>query len=191
MTFLTRCIQATAYQDGLFCVLRHMGFSVALNGTEHTHPDFVGNLHSSTDQTSLSIRYQPDGVASIGNPAQSIYVEAKDSKTIERAAYEQYMKLRANGNIVVVIFKKLDNKWNFVEDIQLVHGAITVARFPKAFPVDSDGWICPREDSGWLKQLRRRGGNLSATPYREIEPSSLFDWSEFGLRIMKKLRGIS
>ena len=91
----TRTVISSAFEKRLFSELESLGFVVAVNGTEHTHPDFVRALHRSADQTSLAIRFQPDAVAHIGNTPRAMYVEAKAAKNIEKTAYEQYMKLHA------------------------------------------------------------------------------------------------
>lgn len=166
---------ATQFEERLFVKLKSNGFSVAMNGTEHTHPNFVKSLRQSNDQTSLAIRFQPDGVAQIeiGNIPKSFFWEAKSSKSIERTAFEQYQKLSNNGNIIVVIFGPFEWRWSFAEELPLIDGADSVASFPpdRQFPV-KDGWLCPREAS-------RRLGNGSGTPYRYVDGNRLIAWDKF------------
>ena len=180
MTFYQRQMHASQFEKRVFAELDCMGFGSAENGTEHTHPAFVTNLHRSTDQTSLSIRFQPDGVACYGDPPRSFYVEAKYASSIEKTAYEQYLNLYRAGNVVVVIFGKLHMRWNFIENIGLVDGRTTVGAFPPhmQFPVH-DGWIHPRNSTreNDLRAVYRMIG--SGTPYREIDKSSLYAWAYF------------
>jgi len=123
MSFEERSKAAKEFQDKLFADLQAMGFNVALNGTEHTHPAFVSELHRSEDQTSMAIRYAPDGVACIGKIPRSFYVEAKFARTIERNAWIQYGKLVEAGNILVIVFGWENNTvFNFYENIKLIPG---------------------------------------------------------------------
>lgn len=186
--FSVRTGASAEFERCLFDAIGKMGFEVALNGTEHTHPDFVSGLHSSNDQTSLAIRYQPDAVACIGKIPRSFYVEAKAAKNIEKTAYEQYCKLQANGNILVVVFEKLGWQWNFIEDIDLIHGDMTVAPFPpeRRFSVDEEGWLCPRQCS-WWGQIKSSNLQASGTPYREVDISSLLEWAKFKQGIIDRL----
>ena len=198
---------STNFERQLFDQLAKMGFHVAQNGTEHTHPAFVDKLKQSTDQTSLAIRYQPDGVASIGSIPQSFYIEAKTTSepgkahTIEKNAWEQYWRLRTIGNIVVIAFGEfLDRgewdqedynfvwRWNFLEKIKFRPSAEVVGRFPadKQFPI-IDGWICPR-GSEREAELRASGNhNSSGTPYKEVVTESLLSWDTFKQLIVKRL----
>ena len=54
MSFEERSKAAKEFQDKLFADLRAMGFNVALNGTEHTHPAFVSELHRSSEASDLT-----------------------------------------------------------------------------------------------------------------------------------------
>jgi len=177
--FNGRIQRAETFRDAVFTAIAAMTFDIAINGTEHTHPQFVEKLRRSIDQTSLAIRYQPDGVACIGDIPCTIYIETKDANTIERQAYEQYMKLYQAGNRVVVIFGGLAWAWNFIECIKLIPGEDTVARFPpeRQFPV-REHWITPRE-SAWWRRICQRNPQASGTPYREVEKQSLLPWQAF------------
>lgn len=182
MAFKDRIKVATEFERRLFEKIAEMGFRVAINGTEHTHPNFVKDLHSSRDQTSLAIRFQPDGVANIGRVPRSFYVEAKAAKTLERLAYEQYTKLHLSGNIVVLVFEKLDWGWCFIEEVPLEQAETTVAPFPKnrRFPI-VDGWLAPRKAG-------RRFGSGSGTQYRHVVPSGLRPFDSFKSTIIERLK---
>lgn len=189
-SFAARIATANQFQDELFAALETLGFQVAINGTEHTHPSFVERLRGSTDQTSLAIRFQPDGVACLGTLPRTLYVEAKNARNIERTAYEQYMKLHAAGNVLTIVFGKLDWQWNFIERLTLVSGVVTVSKFPPAqrFPVEDD-WIVPRRAHHW-NTVRGTNPQASGTPYREILPSSLRPWSAFKSEVINRLTSL-
>jgi hypothetical protein len=193
MTYEQRQEVAERFAALLFKEIESMGFTVALNGTEHTHPAFIERLRVSVDQTSLAIRFQPDGVASIGSIPRSLYIEAKNSKYhIEKLAYEQYMKLSGAGNIVAVVFglqQELDkSKWvfNFVENLVLIDGIATVSRFDpdKRHPV-LDGWVYPRKGRRFYDL---KTPMASGTPYREIDPQSMLPFAQFKQMVIVKLR---
>lgn len=184
MNFQDRKEKAKEFEKELFEKIAELGFVVAINGTEHTHPAFIEGLKNSTDQTSLAIRFQPDGVARIGKIPRSFYVEAKASKTIERTACMQYRKLFDAGNVVVVVFRPLRWRWCFVEEMPLEDGHDTVAAFAASqrFPVSDDGWLCPRKSAhGTAKG--------SGTPYRKVESEKLREWYTFKKEILKRLDG--
>jgi len=187
MSFSERIVQSSGFEKKLFDAMEKMGFAVARNGTEHTYPEFVSALYKSTDQTSLAIRFQPDGVAQIGQVPRSFYVEAKMATTIEKTAWEQYWKLRGNGNVLVVVFGKLGWRWNLLENIRLVPATETTKRFSpgKRFPV-VDGWITPRGSQRWT-DIQRNRPQASGTPYREVDSESLQEWEFFKSQITKRL----
>ena len=183
--FEDRQNQGLRFEAELFQAVQEMGFNIAINGTEHTHPEFVSQLHRSTDQTSLAVRFQPDGVASVGKIPRTFYIEAKNSKMIEKTAHQQYCKLATLDNIVVVVFKPLSNGWCFADSMPLIHGSETVKPFPigRRFPVDEDGWLCPR-------QVGRRPSRGSGTSYREIDPARLELWADFKSKVCSVLAGV-
>lgn len=188
MSFKDRISVADEFSAALFNSVKQMGFHVALNGAEHTHPDFVNLVKQSTDTTSLMIRFQPDGVASIGrNEMRSFYLEAKNSNNIEKTAYEQYMNLYKIGGIVVIAFGKLGWGFNFIEYIKLINGSDTVSKYDehKRFPV-IDEWITPRGSNRW-DDVRQAAGQASGTPYREVAAASLIKWVEFKRTIIARL----
>jgi hypothetical protein len=179
MSFFDRSFSANIFAQRVFCEIEKMGFTVAMNGTEHTHPNFVSNLRQSTDQTSLAIRFQPDGVACIGNIPKTIYVEVKNATHIERLAYEQYIKLQQVGNIVIVIFgRKYRQGWNWIENIRFIPSKQVVDPYPisNRFPIVEDDWIAPRKHPNYL-QLKTC--NMSGTDYKEVDESSLIPWELF------------
>lgn len=179
---------AETFQSALFSTVGNMGFKWAINGTEHTHPEFVKNLTSSTDQTSLSIRFQPDGICSIGNAPRCFYLEAKNGRNIEQTAYEQYMIHHKNGNVVVVVFGGLNNHWAFIEDITLIDGEETVSRYRNPLPT-MDGWIAPRllPLPKYLK-WKQKNQIASGTPYKEVDKQSLTDFKLFKQLVIDRLK---
>lgn len=198
--FNDRLERAKNYETALIKMLNLSGFVTALNGTEHTHPDFVNKLRNSEDPTSLSIRFQPDGVAYIGNTPRSFYFEAKSSSTIEKNAYDQYINLARNGNIVVLFFGSDKNeiifKWIFVEDLKFKNSKYLLKKFKnqngskqKDIPI-IDNWFYPRklDDSDyneWKKKYKASG-----TPYANIDTSCLLDIDLFKNLMLDKLKNI-
>jgi hypothetical protein len=161
------------FQKAVWDELTSQGFHIALNGTEHTHPDFVGYIRLSEDATSLAIRFEPDGVMCYGEPARSWYVEAKASDKIEKTAYEQYMARHAIGwNIIIVFQVNGVMRWGFVQDITFIDSNAYVNAFPNPFPV-KNGWITPRASRVWNYETRWNATQASGTPYRVINPLCL------------------
>lgn len=185
--------------------LKEVGFSVALNGTEHTKPEFVNLLKHSTDTTSRIIRYQPDGVIAIGDNPRSAYVEAKCSRTIEKDAYKTYMDYSMIGGLVYLIFGDEvnkswhDEKGSLIISMETTYNMrfcdVTTLQFdpPNRFDIEDwcwpiiDDWICPREhprwpeckwkhDNGTQRDFKFHG---SGTPFRRISYSSLHPIEEF------------
>jgi len=185
MGFGDRIAKATKYEKQIFDAFKEMGFDMAINGTEHNYPEFVSRLRHSSDQTSLAIRYQPDGVICFGNVPQSCYAEAKAGTTIEKDAYLQYQKLANNGNLVIIIFEGFNSSWNFFDEIKLVPANVTVSRYSTRFPIE-DSWITPRKSPRW-QAISARKPNASGTPYREVDSSSLIPWSDFKPSMLKIL----
>lgn len=141
--------------------------SVAKNGTEHTHPEFVDGLRSNDSITSKLIRFAPDGI--VLNKDETVYHwEAKASDKIERDAYETYMKYIDIGHKVILFAKNNTAVYlRLIEHVILVDGNVTVECFnpEKRHPVD-DKWIYPRRGHGYA-------GRGSGTPYRVIDLSSM------------------
>jgi len=150
--------------------LRPAIVSVVANGTEHTHPEFVSLLRNDRRSGAKFIRFAPDGVL-LHKTDGAIHYDAKAAKTIEKDAYETYMNYVKCGCRVLLFVKHDGNVyWQDIESIVLIHGNETVGKFPesKRFPVDDDGWICPRQSS-----RRTCNGKMSGTPYREIDFASM------------------
>lgn len=152
--------------------LEKSGWCVAKNGTEHTHPDFVAKLRGNNSPAALFVRFAPDGVIHRNN--QVVHCDVKVGKSIEKSAWETYMKYHEAG-CFVVLFVKHENDWfwQWVEKVQLVDGSKSIEKFPenKRFPVDKDGWICPRKTSRNVCNEK-----MSGTPYRYIDMASLNKW---------------
>jgi len=191
MGFKDRIEAARIFENELFYEMNNLGFEVAKNGAEHTCQEFTKFIMPSSDQTSLAIRFAPDGVAAIGKTPRSFYVEAKYASNIEKTAYEQYMKLASVGNIVVLVFGGYgDWMWQVIERVTLIDGDETVSSFPEnmRYPV-IDGWITPRKaDDEHYKERKHNNGGFSGTPYREVYYSSLLDWRIFKCDMLSILK---
>lgn len=169
-----RAAYGEEFSKEIFEDLQRWGFSVAMNGTEHTHSDFVKLLKTSRDKTSLMIRYAPDGVIAIGKVPRSAYVEAKRSKYIERDAYENYLRLANDGAIVFVVFSVGGNKlFDLAQNIQFLP-----PHELNDWPLDDDGWMCPRLHPNFLEK-KRNGFNGSGTPYKAVAWENLHKWDNF------------
>lgn len=134
--------------------------SVAFNGTEHTHPEFVDMLRRNNEKSAALLRYQPDGVF-LTDSGDVYHFEAKHATAIEKMAWMVYRGLASIGAHVMVFVKHPitgDTYYSDVAKMLLIPGEITVARYPEGrrFPVH-DGWI-------------HRPGR---TPYREIDFDSM------------------
>jgi hypothetical protein len=164
--------------------LKILGFTVALNGTEHTHASFVNRLRQSTDSVSLFIRFEPDGVICMGNPPKSWYIEAKSNIspkriTLEKTAYEQYIKRTALGQIVAIVFDVSGKRlWNLVDNIKFIDSQEYVQQYRHPFPV-IDGWITPRQSDYWMNTARWNNPQASGTSYKVVDLKSLLLWQEF------------
>ena len=143
--------------------------AVVANGTEHTHPDFVALLRRDRSSAAKFVRFAPDG-AMIHATKGVIHYDCKAAKAIEKDAYETYMQYVACG-CRVILFVEFDGQvyWQDIEKIRLIDGNETIATFPpdRRFPVDDDGWICPRQS------MQNYNGRMSGTPYKEIDFESM------------------
>jgi len=177
--FIDRSNKGEIFSRQRFDDLQKWGFDVALNGTEHTHPEFIKRLHISDDPTSLIIRYQPDGIASVGNIPRSFYLEAKASKYIERDAYLNYIRLQMLGGIIYIVVLHNDyTGFCEIQDIEFEPIATSI------FPIE-DGWLCPRKRTDWL--IYRKTFKGSGTPFRGIDIKCLKEWAIFKQIVIIKL----
>ena len=143
--------------------------SVCQNGTEHTHPAFVSLLRDNNSPAAKMVRYAPDGVVLL-KTKEVVHFDAKCAKSIEKDAYESYLGLTTIG-CTVLLFVKHEGViyWQDITKLTLIPGSTTVAPFPehRRLPVGDDGWIYPR------RNRPRMSGDMSGTPYREIDFSSM------------------
>lgn len=173
--FDARLVFASEWERNVEAYCLRKAVAVAKNGTEHTHPDFVKQLRSSTDTASKFVRFAPDGVF-LGRSGV-VYWEAKRSQTLERDAYNTYLQYHATGLPLILFIQNPENGlpyWQRVELVRFVPSQeiVNQYRLDARHPVDADDWICPRLGSG-------RSGRGSGTPYRHIDFSSLkpiTDW---------------
>ena len=149
--------------------------AVALNGTEHTHPSFVQELRTNDLPAAKFVRFAPDGVM-VNKKGNVIHWDAKCAATIERDAYETYLKYGEAG-CTVLLFVKHEGHiyWQRIENLRFLSSEEIVLGFPpgRRFPVEN-GWICPRKKPGYREQVSR---NMSGTPYQMIDFSSMKLWT--------------
>lgn len=179
MAFSDRLEVAKEFEEAVERFCRTFSVSVAKNGTEHTHPDFVAGLRSLSDTGSKFVRFAPDGVMLLANRGV-IHWEAKRSKALEKDAYQTYMAYRDMGCQVRIFIKnpatgEVFSQW--VEKIGFIPSCDVVAPIhpSKRHPIDSEDWLCPRKGGGTT-------GFGSGTPYREIDFCSLELIADFYLR---------
>lgn len=198
--FRVRLNKAQDYESALVEYLNQCGFVTAMNGTEHTHPEFVNQLRTSEDPTSLFIRFQPDGVAHIGNIPRSFYFEVKSSATIEKTAYDQYKKMALHGSIVVIFFGKVSKgfitfKWNFIENIKMLNSAHQLDHYKKVSLNQKDipiieNWFYPRLMNPSDYEEWKQTYSSSGTPYAAVDFSSLLSIFDFKKTIIDRLKSI-
>lgn len=168
--FNGRMAVAQRFEDELVDLLGGMAgiMAVARNGTEHTHPEFVALLRSNQTDGARFVRFAPDGV--MLDRQHVIHFDAKAAKNIEKDAYRTYMDYVRSG-CRVILFVKWNGRiyWQDVGKVRLIDGNITVRNHRNPFPVDADGWIHPRR----ANHYRPGAWNMSGTPYREIDLTSM------------------
>ena len=142
--------------------------AIALNGTEHTHPDFVEIIRHNESDAAKFVRYAPDGVMECKSK-RVIHFDAKAAKSIEKDAYNVYMKYHRTGCTVIIFVKHPATGmryWQYVQNIQLLDSTIVVSQYPehRRFPIDDDGWIAPR-----LKRGFKSTKKYSGTPFKYFD----------------------
>lgn len=174
--FPGRIVKGREFEDKIFDDLQKWGFIVARNGTEHTCRAFVDAIRNSVDQTSLAMRYQPDGVIAYGCPLKTAYVEAKSSLFIERAAYEQYIKLsNAGNNIFIVMNSGVEIKFSTAQSITFTKQHPGKMNWPII-----NGWVSPRSDTEYeIKKEKHPEWHGSGTDYAIVDFSSMMLWEIF------------
>lgn len=167
MGFNERIAIGVQFENDVEAYCARKFISVAKNGTEHTHPEFVSGLRSNNSVTSKLIRFAPDGIV-LHKDSNIYHWEAKASDKIEKDAYETYMKYVDIGHNVILFAKQFHNVYlKMINKIVLIDGNTTVNKFShnRRHPV-VDKWIYPRNGHG-------NAGNGSGTPYREIDIDSM------------------
>lgn len=167
--FAQRLAAGQEFESDLVAKLTERGNQCAMNGTEHTHPDFVGRLRSDDSEAAKFIRYAPDGVM-ITKSGEVIHYDAKDARAIEKDAYETYLKYRQSGCRVVVFVKNGGAiYYQDVDKIRFLDSHSYVATFPERMRLPVvDGWITPRASRNQFKRSR-----MSGTPFKYIDFSSM------------------
>lgn len=184
MGFSTRIVAARQFEQDLLAYLQADPFVVKaiINGTEHTHSDFVDLLRTNPSPAAKFIRFSPDGVMLLYN-GEVVYYDAKTSRAIEKDAYNAYMQYADFGLTVLCFVQRRGGATYFqrIENIKLDTGEFTISRFSSEdqFPV-KDGWIC----------LSKTAAGGSGTPYREIDFSSMetFDMNKPLEKQLERLR---
>lgn len=167
LSFEKRFATALPFEQFIQTKLREISRRVELNGIEHTHPDFCNSLHSNDHPTSRWFRHQPDGIFVTKKLGIVHYYECKASLNMERDAYEVYMEIEQIRGLKVYLFFLVGDQVlsQHCSAIRFLDSRDVVSRWPVPYPIDSDGWICPRK--------ARHVKNGSGTPYKEVDISCL------------------
>lgn len=156
---------------------------VARNGSEDTHTGFVDEIRHLTDPASKALRFQTDGVARTRTKSFEWEVKtAIDQGTyvnIEKDAYTAYMNRQKLGIEVRLYVRryyrgKPQVYWQYIENVQFIDSYYIVNALPHEMrhPIDEDGWICPRDGSGYA-------GKGSGTPYKRIDLTKMIPIPDF------------
>jgi len=169
MAFEQRIEVAQAFEQDVESFCKNKFVSVAKNGTEHTHPEFVDKIRRNTDRGSKLVRFAPDGVALTVRGV--VHWEAKASEYLEKDAYETYMAYFGMGARVMLFVRRrnpLAVYWQYVERVGFIPSVDVVAPYAphKRHPIDAEDWICPRNGHGFA-------GAGSGTPYKQIDFESM------------------
>ncbi len=140
MSFEQRKNKASILEDKLKAYFDSIGVEYALTGYENfiSTDNFKDKIRKATDNTAERIRFFPD--FTIINK-QVWLIEAKNSITIEKRAYDNYMGLSMMGYNVGIIFNK---------DGELLFANINDVVLKKAYgkmPIIDGVWLAPREMS--------------------------------------------
>lgn len=167
--FYSRLKPGEEFESELFEMLKNNNkiISIAKNGTEHTHPEFVNLIRQINTEVSKFIRFAPDGVM-LFKDSSIIHYDAKASNSIEKDAYEVYIKYK-NSGCKIILFVKFKGLiyWQWIEKVNFIDSHKEVAKYTRKFPIDNDGWICPRGHNTWYY-----GKKMSGTPYKYFDFSS-------------------
>lgn len=156
---------------------------VTRNGSEDTHVGFVDGIRHLTDPASKALRFQTDGVARTKSKVFEWEVKtAIDQRThvnIEKDAYSNYMTRQKLGiEVRLYVRRYMRGKpqvyWQYIENVQFIdsHYIVNGLPYEMRFPIDSEGWICPRDGHGNV-------GAGSGTPYRRIDLTKMVPIPDF------------
>lgn len=165
--FSARIAKGAAFENEVEDYLKYSAISVARNGTEHTHHDFVAGVRQMNDRGSKFVRFAPDGVALL-QATGVIHWEAKHALNIEKDAYETYLKYADMGCNVRLFVKNPRTARVYcaaIEKVCFIPSDTVVASFPvhKRHPIDSEDWMHPRSGNG------HRSIAASGTPYKALD----------------------
>ena len=152
---------------------------VTHNGTEHTHGSFMDDLRKDNSKSAIALRFKPD-ISAIHKSIGLCYADAKRALTMEKTAYNNYMReVEVNEETIFIFIERTvryqnEAYWQRVEKIEFIDSQMIVDGFAPQdrFPIDDDGWIAPRLNGS-------RAGNGSGTPYREVNIDSFIQIYDF------------
>ena len=149
--FLYRKIKSNIAVEKFTEFCKKMGINFAFSGYEtllSSSPDFMRKIKelSNNDKTSKLIRYFPD-ITLVHK--KSWLIEIKNSKYVEKDAYEIYCELSKNYNIAIIVYDTDTDTLLFCE----IKNLNFVKQIRKDVPIENDIWIAPRKFSEkWTKK---------------------------------------
>jgi hypothetical protein len=189
MGFKDRTNKGEAFFKECAQFFSNLGYIVVKTGIEEHyskyHPDLV---KIPNDLTSQYFRYHPDGFYIATKDQKSVYFDAKDSKAIEKDAFQIYELMMKMGLTVILCIKVLEDiphsKSQYtrvyqipIQNVKLISGIKSVSEYPNPLPVDIDDWIAPRLLSkeayiDWKNQHSLASG----TPFRYFDFANMKEY---------------
>lgn len=173
--FRTRVESHDELVEAILGDLRRWGYEAHKNGRE-TVP-FSGALSIMTDPAAKEMRFKPDIVVLFDK--RLIYLEAKDSRYIEKDPYIEYCNLCKRGSLVYIVFRDKNGSLHFcrADRLELQQG------WHDIWPIDEDGWIAPRKHPRYQEykfNYPKTGKPYpgAGTPFRAVDYSEMIDWGQ-------------
>ncbi len=131
------------------------------------------NIKYKNDKTSLFIRHYPD-ISLISK--QSILIEVKNSSGIEKLCYENYISLRNDLGLNVLLFLR-NMKLCRIENLKFKKAWPTCPKTKIKIPIIDDVWLSPRllDKDDYYKYINAYKNTSSGSTFAFID----FDETEF------------
>jgi hypothetical protein len=171
--FANRLSRGVEFQNEVQEIVKRNGWEFVPMGAENIAP----NVHrmmskmENPDNTVRFVRYMPDGFAVHPEKEEAFFLDCKHSDTIEKDAYINYLTYAGEDRRVYVFIKSQDQVYCVpLKKLQFQDSHEVVRKYPNPMPVDSEGWIAPREwpDEKYLA-WKSRYRSASGTAYKYID----------------------